>query len=63
MTGQHFEQQCRVGDRRREGADLVEGAGEGDEAVPRDETVGRLDTDDAAEGGRLTNRTTGVRAE
>ena len=46
-----------------EGADLVEGAGEGDEAVPRDETVGRLDTDDAAEGGRLTNRTTGVRAE
>jgi hypothetical protein len=46
VAGQHLEQSGRVGDRRGEGADLIEGAGEGDEPVTRDETVGRFDPDD-----------------
>ena len=52
-----------VGDGRRERADLVEAAGEGDEPVAADDAVRRLDPDDAAQGGRLADRPAGVAAE
>ena len=52
-----------VGDGRRERADLVEAAGEGDEPVAADDAVRRLDPDDAAQRGRLADRPAGVAAE
>ena len=43
-----------------ERSDLVERAGEGDEAVAADPAVGRLHPDDPAERGRLADRAAGV---
>ena len=63
MTGDDVEESRGVRDGRRERTDLVERAREGDEPVARDEAVGRLHADDAAERGRLADRAPGVRAE
>ena len=49
--------------RAREGADLVERRGEGDEAVAADPAVGRLQADHAAQRGGLADRAAGVGAE
>ena len=46
-----------------EGADLVERGGEGDQAVPGNEAVGRLHADDARQGRRLADRAAGVAPE
>src|SRR5258706_11609145 len=48
---------------RAEHADLVERRAESDEAVAADAAVGRLDADDAAEGGRLPHRAARLRTE
>ena len=50
-------------DRSRERPDLIERRGERDEPEARDAAVGRLHPDDAAERGRLANRSAGVRSE
>ncbi len=63
VSGDHLQEQRRVGDRVRERADLVERAGEGDQAVTRNPAVRRLQADDAAEPGRLADRAAGVGAE
>ncbi len=63
VAGDHLEGERSVGDAGGERADLVEGAGKGDQAVAGDEAVGGLDPDDAAERGRLADGTSGVRAE
>ena len=46
-----------------ERADLVERAGERDQAVAADPAVGRLQPDDAADGGRLADRAAGIGAQ
>ena len=46
-----------------EGADLVEGGGEGDEPVAGDPAVGRLEAGDTTEGGGLADRPAGVGPE
>ena len=58
-----LEQQRGVVDAAGERPDLIERRREGDEAVPRDRAVGRLDSDDAAERGGLADRAAGVGAE
>ncbi len=63
VAADHVEEQRGVGDRGRERADLVERAGEGDQAVAGDRSVGRLHPDHAAERGRLADRAAGVGAE
>ena len=63
VAGDDFEQQGGVGDVVGERADLVERAGEGDEAEARDAAVGRLQADDAAQAGRLADGAAGVGAE
>ncbi len=47
----------------REGPDLVEAAGEGDEAVAAHAAVGGLEADRAGEGGRLPDGTARVRSQ
>ena len=49
VAGDHLQQKCGVGQVVGERADLVERAGEGDQAVATDPAVGRLEPDDAAE--------------
>ena len=63
MTGQHLQEQGRIRDGPGEGSDLVERTGEGDESVPRDQTVGGFHADESAEGGGLANRSARVRTE
>ncbi len=63
MTGDHLEEGGGVLDGEGHGADLVEGGGEGDEAVAGDEAVGGFESDDAAEGGGLSDGAAGVGAE
>ena len=62
MAGDDLEQERRVGQVVRERADLVERAGEGDQAVAADPAVGRLQADDPAERGGLADRAAGVGA-
>ena len=63
VAGDDLERQRRVVDGRAERPDLVEAAGERDEAVAAHGTVCRLDSDDAAQRGRLADRATRVAAE
>ena len=63
MAADHVEQQRRVAHVVGEGADLVERAGEGDQAVAADVAVGGLHADHTAQGGRLADRATGVAAQ
>src|SRR5688572_27271066 len=63
VAGDGAEEDRGVLDRAREGADLVEAGGEGDQAVAGDAAVGRFEPDDAAEAGRLADGAAGVRAE
>ena len=58
-----LEHKCRVGQVVGERADLIERAGEGDQAVAADPAVGRLEPDDPADGGGLANRAAGVRTQ
>src|ERR1700722_6283086 len=58
-----FQQQGRVGEIVSQGADLIERAGEGNQAVARYTAVGRLEPNDAAQAGRLSNGTARVSAE
>ena len=62
-AGDHAQEEGRVGEVVSEGADLVERAGERDQAIPADPAVGRLEADDAAKGRRLADRAAGVGAE
>ena len=57
------QQQRRVGDRARQRTALVQRGGERDHAVAGDRAVGRLQSDDAAQRRRLTDRPAGVRAD
>ena len=59
----HLQRERRVGDRRRERADLIERRREREQAVARDAAVGRLEADDAAERRGLADRSAGVGAE
>ena len=63
VAGDHVEERGGVGHGGREGADLVERAGEGDEAVARHGPVGGLHAHHAAQRGRLADRPAGVGAE
>ena len=62
-AGDRAECQCGVADGSGERSDLVERRGEGDQAVAGNAAVGRLDADDAAEGGRLPDGATGIGAQ
>src|SRR5581483_2803752 len=55
-AGDGVEEDRRVPDVPGEGADLVEGAGEGDDPVAADPAVRRLQSDDPAERGWLADR-------
>ncbi len=63
MPANYFAQQRHVLHGGPQGSDLVEAAGEGDQPVPADPAVGRLQADHAAEGGRLADRAAGVAAQ
>ena len=63
VTGDRLEQGGGVAHVAGERAHLVEGGGEGDQAVAADQPVGRLDADDAAQGRRLADRAAGVGAD
>ena len=52
MAGQHFQQQRAIFGRLAHRPDLVEAAGEGDQAVAAHAAVGRLQAGDAAQAGR-----------
>ena len=58
-----LEQQRGIGDRGREGPDLVEAGRERHEPVATHRTVGRLDTDHAAQRCGLADRAAGVGTE
>ena len=62
-AGDHVEQQGGVGHVGRQRPDLIERAGEGDQPEARDQAVGRLGSDHAAERGGLTDGAAGVRAQ
>src|SRR6478736_4990467 len=63
VTADDVEHQRRVGDRVGEWPDLVEAAGERDQAVAADVAVGRLHADDSAQRGGLADRAARVAAE
>ena len=63
VTGDDLEAYGRVGDRRREGPDLVERARKGDQPVARDDAVGGFHPDDPAQRGWLADRAARVAAE
>ena len=63
VAADHLGDEGGVGDGVGERTDLVEAAGERDEAVAADHAVGRLDADDAAQRRRLADRPAGVAAE
>ncbi len=62
-AGDHLQRQRRVRHRRGKWSNLIERRREGEQAIARNPAVGRLEPDDAAESGRLSNRTAGVGAE
>ena len=55
--------EAQIGGIAREGADTIERAGIGNQPVPTDPTIGRLDARDAAERGGLADRAAGIRAD
>ena len=59
----HFEDECEVGNRTREGADMIELARQRQHAGARDEPMARLDREYAAEGGGPDDRSVGLGAE
>ena len=63
MPGNDFQQQGQAGHIMGEGADLVEGGGEGDEAEAGDSAIARFETGDAAHAGGLANGAAGVAAQ
>ena len=60
MAADDVHQQGGIGDGPTEGADLIEGRGEGDQAVTADPAVGGLQTDQPAQRGGLANGTAGI---
>ena len=63
VAGEHFQQQGAVFGRVPQRADLIERAGERDQAIAADAAVGRLQAGDAAERRRLADRAAGVGAD
>ena len=59
----HFEDEREVGQRTREGADVIELARQRQHAGARDEAMARLDREHAAEGGGPDDRSVGLGAE
>ena len=60
MAADDVHQQRGIGDGPTEGADLIEGRGEGDQAITADPAVGGLQTDQPAQCGGLANGTAGI---
>jgi len=63
VAGEDGEEESGILDRAGERADLIEGRGEGDEAVAGDAAVGRFESDTTAEGGGLADRAACVGTE
>ena len=55
VAGEDGEEESGILDRAGERADLIEGRGEGDEAVAGDAAVGGFESDTTAEGGGLAD--------
>jgi len=60
VAGDDLKEEGGVFDGEGHGADLIEGGGEGDEAVTGDEAIRWLEADDAAEGSGLADRAAGI---
>ena len=60
---EYLREQRRIVDRAREHADMIERPRQQQRAAARNETVGRLEADHAAEGGGADHRAVGLRAD
>jgi hypothetical protein len=63
VAGDHLKDQREVGNRAREGADMIKLARQGQDARAGDEAISRFDCEHAAEGGRTDDRSVGLAAD